>query len=143
MDEDGSHLSSLPASLAGRTILQIIPQLDAGGAERTTIDIAAALAEVGARPLVATLGGRLISELQANGGVWAPFPAKTKNPLAMALNVRKLARIIREERVDLIHARSRAPAWVALGAARLTNTPFVTTYHGSYAGQSVLKILYN
>ena len=97
MGEDGSHLSSLPASLAGRTILQIIPQLDAGGAERTTIDIAAALAEVGARPLVATLGGRLISELQANGGVWAPFPAKTKNPLAMALNVRRLARIIREE----------------------------------------------
>jgi glycosyltransferase involved in cell wall biosynthesis len=45
--------------------------------------------------------------------------------------------------VDLIHARSRAPAWVALGAARLTNTPFVTTYHGSYAGQSVLKVLYN
>ena len=143
MEEDGSHLSSLPASLAGRTILQIIPQLDAGGAERTTIDIAAALAEVGARPMVATLGGRLISELQANGGVWAPFPAKTKNPLAMALNVRKLAHIIREERVDLIHARSRAPAWVALGAARLTNTPFVTTYHGSYAGQSVLKVLYN
>ena len=143
MGEDGSHLSSLPASLAGRTVLQIIPQLDAGGAERTTIDIAAALAEVGARPLVATLGGRLISELQANGGVWAPFPAKTKNPLAMALNVRRLARIIREEKVDLIHARSRAPAWVALGAARLTNTPFVTTYHGSYAGQSVLKVLYN
>ena len=143
MRQDGSRLSSLPTSLAGRTVLQIIPQLDAGGAERTTIDVAAALAEAGARPLVATLGGRLISELQANGGVWAPFPAKTKNPLAMALNVYRLARLIREEKVDLVHARSRAPAWVALGAARLTNTPFVTTYHGSYAGQSVLKVLYN
>ena len=141
--QDGSRLSSLPTSLVGRTVLQIIPQLDAGGAERTTIDVAAALAEAGARPLVATLGGRLISELQANGGVWAPFPARTKNPLAMALNVRRLARIIRDEKVDLVHARSRAPAWVALGAARLTNTPFVTTYHGSYAGQSILKVLYN
>ena len=141
--QDGSRLSSLPTSLVGRTVLQIIPQLDAGGAERTTIDGAAALAEAGARPLVATLGGRLISELQANGGVWAPFPARTKNPLAMALNVRRLARIIRDEKVDLVHARSRAPAWVALGAARLTNTPFVTTYHGSYAGQSILKVLYN
>ncbi len=141
--QDGSRLSSPPASLAGRTILQIIPRLDAGGAERTTIDVAAALAQAGARPLVATQGGRLISELQATGGVWAPFPAKTKNPFAMALNVRRLARIIREEKVDLIHARSRAPAWVALGAARLTDTPFVTTYHGSYAGQSALKVFYN
>ena len=140
---DGARLSSLTASLVGRTVLQIIPRLDAGGAERTTIDIAAALAEAGARPLVATEGGRLISELQANGGVWAPFPARSKNPLAMALNVYRLARLIREEKVDLVHARSRAPAWVALGAARLTGTPFVTTYHGSYAGQSVLKVLYN
>ena len=140
---DGARLSSLTASLVGRTVLQIIPRLDAGGAERTTIDIAAALAQAGARPLVATEGGRLISELQANGGVWAPFPARTKNPLAMALNVYRLARLIREEKVDLVHARSRAPAWVALGAARLTGTPFVTTYHGSYAGQSVLKVLYN
>ncbi len=139
----GGLVTGLSASLVGRTVLQIIPRLDAGGAERTTIDVAAALAEAGARPLVATEGGRLISELQANGGVWAPFPAKTKNPLAMALNVYRLVRLIREEKVDLVHARSRAPAWVALGAARLTNTPFVTTYHGSYAGQSVLKVLYN
>jgi glycosyltransferase involved in cell wall biosynthesis len=141
---DGSRLSSAAAAaLAGRTILQIIPELNAGGAERTTIDIAAALAQAGARALVATRGGRLISELQAKGGVWIPFPAKTKNPLAMALNVRRLKRILREESVDLIHARSRAPAWVALGAARATNTPFVTTYHGSYASQSILKTFYN
>lgn len=132
-----------PGPLAGRTILQIIPELDAGGAERTTIDVAAALAEAGARPLVAAEGGRLVSELQARGGVWLPFPAKTKNPLAMAANVPKLARLIREEGVDLIHARSRAPAWVALAAARMTKRPFVTTYHGSYAGRSAVKVAYN
>ena len=131
------------ATLAGRTVLQIIPELEAGGAERTTIDIAAALAEAGARPLVATRGGRLVSELQAKGGVWIPFPAKTKNPLAMAAHVGRLARLLHEEAVDVVHARSRAPAWVALGATRRTGTPFVTTYHGSYAGQSVLKLLYN
>lgn len=132
-----------PGPLAGRTILQIIPELDAGGAERTTIDVAAALAEAGARPLVAAEGGRMVSELQARGGVWLPFPAKTKNPLAMALNVPKLARLIREEGVDLVHARSRAPAWVALAAARMTKRPFVTTYHGSYAGRTAVKIAYN
>jgi glycosyltransferase involved in cell wall biosynthesis len=129
--------------LAGRTILQIIPELDAGGAERTAIDIAAALAEAGARALVASQGGRLVSELQAKGGWWAPFPAKTKNPVAMALNVRRLEALLRAENVDIVHARSRAPAWVAYGAARRAGTIFVTTYHGAYSGRSALKTLYN
>jgi glycosyltransferase involved in cell wall biosynthesis len=129
--------------LAGRTILQIIPELDAGGAERTAVDVAAGLASVGARALVATEGGRLVGELQAKGGIWAPFPAGTKNPLAMVLNVRRLARLCLDEGVSLVHARSRAPAWVALGAARALNLPFVTTYHGSYAGRSSIKIRYN
>jgi glycosyltransferase involved in cell wall biosynthesis len=129
--------------LAGRTILQIIPELEAGGAERTAVDIAAALAHVGARPLVASEGGRLVSELQAKGGVWIKFPAKTKNPLKMAYNVLRLRHLIRAEGVDLVHARSRAPAWVALGAVRGTHIPFVTTYHGSYSSHSSLKTLYN
>lgn len=137
-------LSSGPVpELAGRTILQIIPELNAGGAERTTIDVAAALVASGARALVACEGGRLVSELQARGGLWIPFPAKTKNPLRMALNVGKLARLIRAERVDLVHVRSRAPAWVALGASRRAGVPLVTTYHGAYAGKSALKVQYN
>ncbi|HEY1942825.1 MAG TPA: glycosyltransferase family 4 protein [Roseiarcus sp.] len=130
-------------SLSGRTILQIIPRLDAGGAERTTIDVAAALARAGARALVASEGGRLVSELQAVGGVLAPFPAATKNPFSMALNARRLARLVVSERVDLVHARSRAPAWVALGACRIVKRPLVTTYHGAYSGRSSLKLLYN
>jgi len=129
--------------LSGRTVLQIIPELDAGGAERTAVDIAAGLANVGARALVATEGGRLVGELQAKGGIWAPFPASTKNPFAMLLNVRRLAKLCLDEGVAIIHARSRAPAWVALGAARALNLPFVTTYHGSYAGRSSIKLLYN
>ena len=131
------------ASLAGRTILQVIPRLDAGGAERTTLDVANALVRAGSRALVASEGGRLASELQAIGGVLLPFPAATKNPLAMLLNVRKLARLIIAERVDLVHARSRAPAWVALGACRIAERPFVTTYHGAYSGISTLKLRYN
>src|SRR3954453_9199387 len=129
--------------LSGRTILQIIPELEAGGAERTAVDIAAALSRAGARALVATEGGRLVGELQAKGGVWASFPAATKNPLAMLLNVRRLAKLCLNEGVALLHARSRAPAWVALGAARALNLPFVTTYHGSYSGRSSVKVLYN
>lgn len=129
--------------LAGRTVLQIVPALDTGGAERTTVDTAGALAEVGARALVASEGGRLVSELQARGGIWISFPAGTKNPAAMALNVRRLVALIHQEKPALVHARSRAPAWVALAACRLTGTPFMTTYHGSYGGRSSLKLRYN
>ncbi|TXN22922.1 MULTISPECIES: glycosyltransferase family 4 protein [Methylobacterium] len=131
------------APLAGQNILQIIPALNAGGAERTTVDIAEAIAAAGGRALVATEGGRLVGELQAKGGVWLPFPADSKNPAAMALNVLKLTSLCRREGVSLIHARSRAPAWVALGAARRLKLPFVTTYHGSYSGLSGVKVLYN
>lgn len=142
----GAHLS-LPSTethpLAGRTILQIIPELEAGGAERTAVDIAKGLTDAGARALVATEGGRLVAELQAKGGVWLPFPAASKNPVAMLFNIRKLARLCKQEGVELIHARSRAPAWVALGAARLLKLPFVTTYHGSYNSRSAVKTLYN
>jgi glycosyltransferase involved in cell wall biosynthesis len=131
------------ASLAGRTILQIIPRIDTGGAERTTIDIAAALVAAGARALVASEGGRLTSELQAVGGLLVSFPAAAKNPISMLLNSRRLARLIIDERVDIVHARSRAPAWVALIACRIARVPFVTTFHGAYAGQSALKLRYN
>lgn len=138
---------SLPSTethpLAGRTILQIIPDLETGGAERTAVDIAKGLTDAGARALVATEGGRLVAELQAKGGVWLPFPAAAKNPFAMALNVRKLALLCRREGVELVHARSRAPAWVALAATKMLKLPFVTTYHGSYASRSGVKTLYN
>lgn len=138
-----SHSFGAMPDFSGRTILQIIPELNAGGAERTTVDIAEALVAAGARALVACDGGRLVSELQARGGLWIPFPAKTKNPLRMALNVGNLQGIIRRERVDLVHARSRAPAWVAMLAAKRAGVPFVTTYHGAYAGVSTLKVQYN
>lgn len=141
--DGGRFPSSASHPLAGRTILQIVPELDAGGAERTTVDVAAGLAAVGARALVATEGGRLIGELQAEGGIWIPFPARTKNPLAMALNVRRLMRICLDEGVEIVHARSRAPAWVARGATAALGLPFVTTYHGSYSGRSPIKHLYN
>jgi glycosyltransferase involved in cell wall biosynthesis len=140
-------LTSPPAdadhSLAGRTVLQIVPDLQSGGAERATIDMAEALAQVGARCLVASRGGRMVSELQSKGGVWLPFPAATKNPIAMALNSVQLARILRDEGVDIVHARSRAPAWVAYYATRQTGAKFVTTYHSAYYGDSPIKLRYN
>jgi glycosyltransferase involved in cell wall biosynthesis len=132
-----------PHPLTGRTILQVVPQLDAGRAESAIIDLAQVLAEIGARPLVASAGGRLVPELQAKGGIWLPFPAQTKNPLAMMLNQAKLADLLWREQVDIVHAHSRAPAWVAYGATRRTRTPFVTTFHGAYSASGTISRNYN
>ncbi len=82
----------------------------------------------GARALVACEGGRLVSELQTRGGLWIPFPAKSKNPLRMALNVGKLAKLIRAERVDLVHARSRARRMGGAGRRETRRRSLVTTY---------------
>ena len=125
------------------TILQIIPRLDTGGAELSAIEITEAVARAGGRALVATEGGRLAGDVTAAGGELIPFPAATKNPLWIIRNARALARLIRDERVDLIHARSRAPAWSAFLAARRAGVPFVTTYHGAYGERGPLKRLYN
>jgi glycosyltransferase involved in cell wall biosynthesis len=118
------------APLAGRTILQIVPPVAAGGDERATLAVTAALAEAGARPLVASDSGELAGELQAMGGLFVEFPAATKNPLAMTLNMRRLQRIIASEHVDLVHARSRWAAWAAAKACRRAKRPLVTSLHG-------------
>ena len=125
------------------TILQIVPTLSTGGAERTTLDIAAALAARGHRALVASEGGELERELVEAGGTLLCFPSATKNPFRIFANAFRLESLIRREGIALVHARSRAPAWSALMAARRTRVPFVTTYHGIYDQESALKGLYN
>lgn len=140
---NAAALSAHDRPIAGRTILQIAPRLDSGGVERTTLEIAEALAGAGARALVAAEGGRLVGELQALGGEFLSFPAAAKNPLAMAANVGKLAALILRERVDIVHARSRAPAWVAYAATRQTKTPFITTWHSAYSEGAPFKRRYN
>jgi len=131
-------------ALAGARILQVIPRLDAGGAERTTVEVAAALQAAGARALVASEGGRLSRELEAAGAELIEMPhSGSKNPLTVLGHARWLKRLIRTRKVDLVHARSRAPAWSALWAARSAHVKFVTTYHGVYTSGGRLKRLYN
>ncbi len=124
-------------------VLQVIPELDAGGAERTTLDIAAAVSRAGGRALVASRGGRLADELKSLGGELIPLPVHSKNPATIVANAYRLADIAKAEKIDIIHARSRAPAWSALWAARIAKTRFVTTYHGIYKAKSALKRWYN
>ena len=125
------------------TLLQVVPELDTGGAEQTTIDIAHAVVRSGGKALVATRGGRMAARLESDGGRLAQMPVQTKNPLVMLGNAARLVDLIRREKVTLVHARSRAPAFSALWAAQITGTPFVATYHGVYNARSRLKRWYN
>jgi len=124
-------------------VLQVTPDLNAGGVERTTLEIAEAISRAGGLALVASAGGRLEPDLEAAGGELIDLPVQTKNPLVALANAFRLASIIRRRRVHIVHARSRAPAWSALIAARLTGVPFVTTFHGIYNARSSLKRFYN
>jgi glycosyltransferase involved in cell wall biosynthesis len=124
-------------------ILQVIPALDAGGAERTTIDIARALTRSGWRAFVVSQGGRMEPLLAEAGAELFRMPVNSKAPHAILANARRLANLIRIQNVKLIHARSRAPAWSALTAAWRTGIPFVTTYHGIYNASNPLKRYYN
>ncbi|MEQ9520366.1 MAG: glycosyltransferase family 4 protein [Parvibaculum sp.] len=125
------------------TVLQIIPSLDTGGAERTTVDMAKALVAAGCKALVASRGGRLVPELERAGAKHIELPVHSKNPVVMGLNVERLTRVIETQEVDIVHARSRAPAWSALAAARRTKRPFVTTYHSKVHERPRLKVFYN
>jgi len=125
------------------TILQVVPRLDAGGSELATIEIAQALSRAGASALVATEGGRMADEVGNAGGEIVALPVASKSPFTILANIGRLTKLIRDRKVDLVHARSRAPAWSAFLAARRTGKPFVTTYHGAYGEVGPFKAAYN
>ncbi len=129
--------------MADVTILQAVPRLGSGGSEQAAVEIADALNRAGASALVATEGGRLATALTRAGGEIVELPMASKNPITILTNAVRLAQLIEERGVDLVHARSRAPAWSAFLAARRTGRPFVTTYHGAYGSVAPFKNFYN
>lgn len=129
---------------AGRRILQVVPALGEGGAERGTIDLARYLLAQDWTPLVASSGGRGERELRQLGVATFRLPLHAKNPLVIRANIARLQRLVHEHGVQLIHARSRAAAWSGWYAARRCGIPFVTTFHGVYSGsRRFLKRRYN
>lgn len=129
---------SLPLS-----VLQVIPALDAGGAERTAVDVAKAVIAAGGKCWIATAGGRLSGEAEKAGTVLVEGPFDTKNPLTIRSNAARLAELIAKEKIAIVHARSRAPAWSAWFAARRAGAKYVATYHGIYNAKGALKRWYN
>lgn len=124
-------------------MLQAIPALGSGGAELTALELAEGLVARGHRALVAAADGRMAPEWRRAGAKHIALPLDSRNPLRTLANARALARVIREEGVDLVHARSRGPAWAAWLACRQSGTSLVTTYHGAYAERWPPKRLYN
>ncbi len=124
-------------------VLQVIPALDAGGAERTAVDVAAAIVKAGGTAWIATKGGRLSAEAEKCGARLFGGEFDTKNPFRIWSNAALLADLVRKEGLTIIHARSRAPAWSAWIAARRTGAKFVATYHGIYNAGNALKRYYN
>ena len=124
-------------------MLQVLPALVSGGVERGTLEIAEALVGAGWRALVASAGGPLVEPLERLGARHVALPLGRKSPLGIWRNAAALAALVRAEGVGIVHARSRAPAWAALLAARRTGAHLVTTYHGTYNEGWPGKRLYN
>jgi glycosyltransferase involved in cell wall biosynthesis len=124
-------------------VLQVLPRLDQGGVERGTVEVAAALVRAGWRAVVASAGGRMVGEILRAGAEHIELPLATKNPATMLLNARRLATLIEARQIDIVHARSRAPAWSAMLAAHRTRRHFVTTFHNAYGAESWAKRRYN
>ena len=125
------------------TVMQVLPALSSGGVERGTVDMAKSLVAAGWKAIVVSSGGPMVHELERIGGVHIELPIHLKNPLAWRSNFDKLVDLIARHNVDLVHARSRMPAWIAWRASRVRNVPFVTTFHGRYPDSNPLKKIYN
>ncbi len=124
-------------------VLQILPDLNAGGVERTVLETVEALVRAGHGAHVLSVGGRLVPELEAMGGVHHTANIGSKNILSVPWRIAGVRRLIAEHNIDIVHARSRAPAWPAMLAARAEIVPFITTYHGIYNAKSAIKRAYN
>ena len=124
-----------------KTILQVVPALICGGVEKGTLEIAKKLVAAGFRSIVISAGGPLVKSLEDSGSKHITLNVASKNPLiSIWLNSKRTKKIIQEEEVDIIHARSRAPAWSCFIAAKATNIKLITTSHGHKHNSNTLII---
>tara|TARA_B100001093_G_scaffold267383_1_gene255719 strand:+ start:3131 stop:4291 length:1161 start_codon:yes stop_codon:yes gene_type:complete len=124
-------------------VLQVIPELGYGGAETGCYDLAHFLSEQGCKSFIATSGGKLLKFVRREKVKVIKLPVNSKNPILILINSIILTFIILIFNIDIVHARSRAPAWSSLIACNLTRRKFVTTFHGTYNFNNKLKKFYN
>lgn len=125
-------------------VLQVLPELETGGVEVGTVEIASELQKKGIKNFVASGGGRLVYELDRLKVEHITLPLKSKNIFTMRRNAKKLEQFIKDNGINIVHARSRAPAWSAYWAAKKADVHFMTTFHGTYGlGPWGMKKIYN
>ena len=124
-------------------VLQVIPRLGYGGAETGCYDIAHFLTEKGCKSFIATSGGPLLKFVKKNKVKIFRLPVHSKNPFLILLNIIILTIIILIYNINIVHARSRAPAWACYLACIITGRNFITTFHGTYNFKSKIKFFYN
>ena len=123
--------------------MQVLPALETGGVERGAVEMVQAIVRAGGSALVASAGGRMVAAVERAGGTHITLKLSSKNPARIWRNAARLAFLIRAADVDIVHARSRAPAWSAWLACRRTGARFVTTWHGVYKENAPGKRRYN
>ncbi len=111
-------------------VVQLLPELNEGGVERGTVELNREFVKRGITSYVISKGGRLAEQIRRDGGTHVCLDICSKNPLTVPLRVLRLRRILRDIGPDIVHARSRVPAWLAYLANRRLHFPFVTTVHG-------------
>tara|TARA_B100001741_G_scaffold299605_1_gene286155 strand:+ start:57 stop:1205 length:1149 start_codon:yes stop_codon:yes gene_type:complete len=124
-------------------VLQVIPKLGYGGAETGCYDIAHYLAEKNCKSYIITSGGPLLKFIRKDKVKVLRLPVQSKNPILILLNTILISLIIIFLRIDIVHARSRAPAWSCFISCKITRTKFVTTFHGIYNFSNNIKKYYN
>ena len=124
-------------------VLQVIPKLGYGGAETGCYDLAHYLAEKDCSSFIATSGGQLIKFVKKNKVKIFHLPVHSKNPLLIFFNTVILSILILINNINIVHARSRAPAWSCYLACIITGRNFITTFHGTYNFKNDLKKFYN
>ena len=124
-------------------VLQVIPKLGYGGAETGCYDLAHYLHEQGCKSYIATSGGELLEFINKKKVKLLRLPVHSKNPVIILLNSIILIFLILILNINVVHARSRAPAWSCLIATKITGRKFVTTFHGTYNFKSSIKKFYN
>jgi glycosyltransferase involved in cell wall biosynthesis len=125
------------------SVLQVIPSMNEGGAEQSCLDVSRALVARGDGSFVFSKGGSLAADIKDAGAILISGNAQSKNPFVMLRNVLVIAGIIQTNKINVVHARSRAPAWSCLIACAITRTPLVTTFHSQYNFNNAFKKLYN
>ena len=124
-------------------VLQVIPKLGIGGAETGCYDLAHYLSEQGCKSFILTSGGELIKYVKKDKVKVIKLAVHSKNPIFILINSFIIAFFIIIYNIDIVHARSRAPAWSCLLATKITRRKFVTTYHGTYNFKNNFKKYYN